>query len=141
MDLTGKLAKLNGVNADTNFTHSDAVRLDFVALGITAASAHQLFTIPAGRAITKVTAVVLAAVTGGDVAVKMKVGSTETTLVTLDDADLVLNAVMQTNVNDIAAYSPSDVITIEVTPAATITAGDIVLIIDSVPVKEFITNG
>lgn len=139
-DVTSKVERLNGVNSDANYVHTDAYRLPLKDLGINGSGTHQFATIPEGRAIVGAKMVVLASNAGGTVTLKAKNGSAEVAI----GSALSSAAAVNTVTNQLAGgvvYYPQGETTLEITNSAELTAGEIVVMVDSIPVKKFLTNG
>lgn len=146
-DVTSKVERLNGVNSDANYIHTDAYRLPLVELGINGTGSHAFAVLPKGVAITKIRIIPLVAgASEGSATVQVAAKSGSANAVGLHTAvgkaKLLLNNVIDLPVNEKAAYFPADDVTLQlVVGTADLTAGELLVLVDSIPVEKFMTNG
>lgn len=147
VDVTSKVSRMNGVNSDANYVHTDAYRLPIMTLGIDAADSHPFAVLPAGVAITRIRIIPLVAVTSEGSAtlqIAAKCGSADAVGLhtAVGKAKLLVNNIIDLPVNEKAAYFPSGEVTLRlVVGTAAVTAGDIIVLVDTIPVGKFLSNG
>lgn len=141
IDLTSLDIRVNGSNAETNYTQNDCFKLDIAQQGLTDKSgSHTVAKLPAGSIVTGARLVVLEAFVGTGASVQVKAGST-----VLGEAKDVSALTIGANIALAAstAYDPANevVIKFEETKDAALTSGVALLFIDYIPVKQFVTAG
>lgn len=147
VDVTSKVSRVNGVNSDANYIHTDAYRLSIMELGIDGVGSHAFAVLPKGVAVTQVRIVALKAVTSGGAAtiqIAAKCGDANAVALhtAVAKAKLAINNLFASGVTDCAAYFPDGEVTLQLVVAgAAITAGEILVLVDTVPIKQFLTNG
>ena len=139
-DLTNKDFRLNGINQATKFVREDAYEVDVVELGATT-GANDLVAIPAGNAVVGFKVIGEASIVGGsDSKVQLGVKAGTTTVNFGTAAAVKAGDVLNVSVNG-AAYS-ADAQTVVLTVSGTaLTAGKFIVVVESIPVGEFITRG
>lgn len=141
IDLTSLDIRVNGSNAETNYTQNDCFKLDIAKQGLTDASgSHTVAKLPAGSVITGARLVVLEAFAGTGASVQVKAGAT-----VLGEAKSVSALTKGASIALAAstAYDPDNEVEIkfEETAAKALTSGVALLFIDYIPVKQFVTAG
>lgn len=145
-DITGNETTVKGVNS-VNYVRYFAHRINGAEhSGILATGTHDLFKIPAGNLLTGIKAVALANTTSSGSATiqfKLKIGdAAEAIGSAVGKADIQAGDSINAAVTGIKAYSGDDDLVVElVVGTAALTAVDLLVIAETVPVKEFITAG
>jgi len=148
VDVTSKVSRLNGVNSDANYVHTDAYRLPIMTLGISGyGDNHPFAVLPKGRAITRVTVIALESVTSSgsataQICVKHGSASAVGLHTAIGKANLAAGMVNVAEVAAKTAYSNTEegVLSLLV-GTADLTAGEILVLVDSIPVGKFLSNG
>lgn len=147
-DFTNVDFRVNGVNQDTNYKKQYAFCIDTAEYsGMQATGTHDIAVIPAGEAVVGLSVFVLtAAASSGAATVQFKLdfnGTAEavnSTAVAI--ANLAAGDIADLPVNGIKAFDTAKECTLQFTVGtAALTAFKFMLVIETVPVKEFITEG
>ena len=145
-DITGKDTAVKGVNS-VNYVRYFAHTINGTENSeILATGTHDLFKIPAGFMLTGLKAVALADTTSSGSATiqfKLKIGeSAEAINSAVGKADIQTGDVINAAVTAIKGYSADSDLIVELTVGtAALTAIDLLVIAETVPVKEFLTAG
>lgn len=147
-DFTNIDFRENGVNQDTNFTKQYAFTIDAAAnSAMLATGTHDLAVIPAGEAVTAVKVFVLTgAASSGAATVQFKLdfgGTAEAVNSTAGDiANLAAGDIAAMPVSGIKAFDTEAECVLQMAVGtAALTAFKFLLVVETVPVKEFITRG
>lgn len=147
-DFTNIDFRVNGVNQDTNYKKQYAFCIDTAEYsGMQATGTHDIAVIPAGEAVTGLTIFVLtSAASSGSATVQFKLdfdGTAEAVNSTaLAIANLAAGDIADLSVNGIKAFDTAKECTLQFTVGtAALTAGKFLIVVDTIPVAEFINKG
>lgn len=146
-DITAKDTLVKGVNSMNQYTRYKAHLIDGTEhSGILASDTHDLFTIPKGNMLTGLKLVAKADTTSSGSATvqfKAKIGSTAEAIHTaIGKGDLATGDVFACDVQKIKAYDPDNDIIIQMTVGtAALTALKLFVIVEYIPVDEFLNAG
>ena len=147
-DIKAKDTLVKGVNSMNNYIRSQAHLIDGTEHpGILDDDTHDLFTIPKGNMLTGLKLVALGATTSdGSATVQFKAkagsGNAEAIHTAIAVADLAAGDVFACDVQKIKAYDPDNDIIIQMAVGtADLTASKIFVIVEYVPVVEFLNAG
>lgn len=147
-DITSKATRLNGILSDTSYINQEVHLIDFKELSeIAATGEHDLFKFPKGTAITKITVIAVKGVTSSGAATiqfKLKIGGSAEAVNSsaIGIADLTAGDIHTLDVSNIKAYAENESAVIQlVVGTAALTEGALILLVDSLPVKQFIDRG
>ena len=147
-DITGKDTLVKGVNSPNNYIRSEAHLLDGNEFpGILAADTHDLFRIPKGNALVRLTVVALEnTASGGSATLQFKAkinGASEAVNGTaIAKADIAKGDVVVLPVAKIKGYDRENDTIIQLTVGtAALTALKLLVIADYLPVAEFMELG
>jgi hypothetical protein len=146
-DITNKNLQIPGVNSNTNYKIERAYLLNFgTNAEVAEVGTHDLQKIPAGEAVVGFKIVSVDTVTSGGagtVQFKLKngtaVGNLNSSTVAL--ASLAQGMAHSINVNGINTYGENDNVLQLTVGTANLTGGKLLIIVETLPVKSFITNG
>lgn len=144
-DITAYDTRINGVNQDTDFVREEAHVIDFGLYSeIAEAGTHDLFVLPVGEAVIGIRVIGLESLDAGTLQFLLKHGDEEAVTVNetaLTTAELAEGVVNELAVSGIKAYDGENTCTVQATVGSAITEGKILIIIETIPVLDFLTNG
>lgn len=146
-DVTNQVKRLNGVNVNTNHVRTDAYIIDAAeAAGLLTVETHSLAVVPAGYAVTGLKVVSLETATSSGSATlqfKLKHGTDAAAAIGSANALAALTAgdVLCLNTSGILAYGDSEVVVQATVGTAAFTKLKFLLMVEMVPVLDFLTMG
>ena len=147
-DLTKYDLRLNGVNQDTNYVKQCAYRLSGTFTpSILLGAAHDVVAIPAGEMLVGLRIVSLSSASSdGNCSMDFKIKVGENTAEKVRSTAFTVNdfakgKVFNLPVAGVAGYDVEKGSVIQFVPTVALTALDLILVVETVPVLEFLTQG
>lgn len=147
-DITNKNLRIPGVNQDTAYIKQRSYLLDgAIDAAVLATGTHSIIALPKGEAVTKLRLVAIdAAASGGSATVQFKVAYGQTAEAINSTAVAVANLgagdVYEFPVNGVKGYDAATGAVLQMTVGtAALTAAKFLLIVETLPVNEFMTMG
>jgi len=147
-DITASVVRLKGTNSQTNYKQMDAYIIDAAEnAGLLTVATHELVTIPAGRVLTGIKAILIGAATSDGSATaqfKYKVGSETAEAINgtaYAVAAMTAGKVYNLPLQAVSAYSATETANIELVVAvAAFTALKFALFVETIPLDSFLTK-